>query len=156
MMNDVYSSVLWIRRFGHLGYDNVRRLVVSDHVKGMESVSSVVKPCIREVCVEGKAKILPFSASQSKAEAPLALLHIDLMGPFQYRTHDGFRYRVKRKGSWMSVLFKLTATKCSRCPVPIVAVATKWPEMKTLCPGVFIAGATKSRTIIYAVCPCES
>jgi hypothetical protein len=90
--NDMSSSVLWHRRFGHLGYDNVRRLVDSDHVKGMESVSSVVKPCICEVCVKAKAKTLPFSASQSKAEAPLALLYIDLMGPSQYRTHDGFRY----------------------------------------------------------------
>jgi hypothetical protein len=88
----VSSPSLWHRRFGHLGYDNVRRLVCSGHVKGMESVSSVVKPNMCEVCVQGKAKTLPFSASHSKSEAPLALLHMDLMGPFKVRTHDGFRY----------------------------------------------------------------
>jgi hypothetical protein len=66
----VSSLALWHRRFGHLWYDNVGRLVVSEYVIGMESVSSVVKPNVCEVCVQAKAKTLPLSASQSKAEAP--------------------------------------------------------------------------------------
>ena len=44
-------ATLWHRRYGHLGFDNLHRLVQSDYVLGMDSIPSKIKPSFCEVCV---------------------------------------------------------------------------------------------------------
>ena len=53
------------RRLGHLGYDNVKRLVDKGMVDGVTSVGGCIEFC--EACVHGKQHRLPFPPSNKCA-----------------------------------------------------------------------------------------
>ena len=88
---------LWHRRFCHLGADNMARLVQLDMVEGMGGVSVAafkqLQHGVCEPCVMGKQNRLPFpSGDGSKADKPLALLHMDVCGPMPVPSLGGCRY----------------------------------------------------------------
>jgi transposase InsO family protein len=83
---------LWHRRTGHLGMDNLARLV--NMVTGINVTQDQVKqaatePC--DACFKGKQSRLPFGDSNYTSTAPLQLVHMDLCGPMD-PTLGGARY----------------------------------------------------------------
>lgn len=76
---------LWHRRLGHLGYSSLRRLVKEGMVKGLpltaEEIDNAKQAC--DVCMKTKATRQPFKPSETKTEAPLDLIHMDLCGPLE-------------------------------------------------------------------------
>lgn len=89
------AAMIWHRRFGHLGVNNMARLVRKQMVKGIKLKASdfmklSTQPC--EPCLAGKAHRLPFPASSSKSTAPLQLIHMDVCGPLPVPSLGGSRY----------------------------------------------------------------
>lgn len=83
------SMELWHKRLGHLGYDNVQKLI-DGMVTGI-TVSNAERP-VCESCIKGKQTRNPFPKSASRAETPLALVHTDVCGPMEVESISGYRY----------------------------------------------------------------
>jgi len=67
------------RRLGHLGHDNVKRLVDKGMVHGVKSVGGRIELC--EACINGKQHRDPFPHSNKHARHKLDLIHSDVCGP---------------------------------------------------------------------------
>jgi transposase InsO family protein len=67
------------RRLGHLGHDNVKRLVDKGMVHGVKSVGGRIELC--EACINGKQHRDPFPHSNKRARHKLDLIHSDVCGP---------------------------------------------------------------------------
>lgn len=88
---------LWHHRFGHLGNDNLVKLVKKNMVDGMsvdnnceESVKILCEPCI-----SGKQTREPFHArTEKRATRPLQIVHSDVCGPVTPVSWDGHEYFV--------------------------------------------------------------
>ena len=77
------------RRLGHLGHDNVKRLVDKGMIHGVLSVDGRIDLC--EACIHGKQHRHPFPPSNKKARRKLDLVHSDVCGPLPYSI-GGMRY----------------------------------------------------------------
>ena len=89
------SAELWHRRFGHLGYENLARLLSGDMVTGIGVTAEAFKSAggdICEPCVQAKQHRLPHPSSDSDSKKPLELLHMDVCGPFAEPSLGGARY----------------------------------------------------------------
>jgi hypothetical protein len=91
----VETAELWHRRFGHLGYDNLAKLVKESMVTGMniaapEFSKSGKEAC--EPCIMAKMHRDPFPLSDSKSTEPLQLVHMDVCGPLETQSLGGSRY----------------------------------------------------------------
>ena len=87
------TAELWHRRYGHLGYKNLQRLVKEEMVQGINLTQGQVpaqKVC--ETCVMAKQHCHTHPSSASKASAPLELIHMDVMGPLQEASCGGCKY----------------------------------------------------------------
>jgi transposase InsO family protein len=89
------AAAIWHRRYGHLGYDNMAKMVQSGMVTGInvpakEFLVSKAKAC--EPCIMAKQQRLPFSKSETVTSKPLQLLHMDLCGPMSVTSLGGSRY----------------------------------------------------------------
>ena len=87
---------LWLRRFGHLGYNTLAKLLSEDMVTGInvtaEEFKSVGQQGVCEPCVMGKQHRLPFPASETTSSKPLELVHMDLCGPLPVTSMGGSIY----------------------------------------------------------------
>jgi hypothetical protein len=87
---------LWHRRLGHPGLSSYQHFVSNGMLKNLPVTSDQVKkmkgiPC--DACNRAKAQKLPFpQVSLRPVYAPLAELHLDLMGPFESRGIRGEWY----------------------------------------------------------------
>ena len=89
------SAELWHRRYGHLGYENLARLLSGDMVTGIGVTAEAFKSAgedICEPCVQAKQHRLPHPSSVSDSKEPLELLHMDVCGPFADTSLGGARY----------------------------------------------------------------
>jgi transposase InsO family protein len=89
------SASLLHRRYGHLGHDNMAKLVKHSMVNGLDVDPSTFdeankEPC--EPCVMGKAHRLPFPESDNTAKQLLDVLHMDVCGPMPVDSIGGARY----------------------------------------------------------------
>jgi GAG-pre-integrase domain len=67
----------WHRRFGHIGYTGLQKLLDGNLVEGFEVDTNTLKPdCI--TCTEAKQHIEPFPKSVNQHTKPGELTHIDL------------------------------------------------------------------------------
>jgi hypothetical protein len=85
----------WHRRFGHLGYDNLAKLVKTNMVKGINVSAEDFLEANKEVCEPcalAKQTRLPFQASDTKVDQPLTLVHSDVCGPMKVASLGGKRY----------------------------------------------------------------
>jgi hypothetical protein len=86
---------IWHQRFGHLGYDNMQRLVSETMVKGINVSAADFKAAadhICDTCAVSKSTRGPFRTSDNKTTAPLQLLHSDVCGPINVETPGKARY----------------------------------------------------------------
>lgn len=87
------SSNLWHRRLGHLGMQNVCKLINSKMVDGIkDTVNEHIPFC--EPCVMGKATRNPFNRSRPATSRPLERVHTDVSGKMQVESIDGAWYYV--------------------------------------------------------------
>ena len=79
------DPLLWHRRLGHIGYSSLKRLVESGMVKGLplsaEDIDKAKEIC--DTCMKTKSTRQPFKPSESKTDATLDLIHMDLCGPLE-------------------------------------------------------------------------
>jgi hypothetical protein len=93
------DSVVWHRRFAHLGYQNLAKAV--DMVTGMQVTSKEVLEASKAntvcpPCAMGKQAKLPFpkSAGEHAATEVLGRVHTDVQGPMHVASIGGARYVV--------------------------------------------------------------
>ena len=92
----IETPELWHRRFGHLGYGSLSKLVRGDMVNGIgvkaeEFNEEKTKLC--EPCELSKAHRGPYPPStHTKATQPLHLVHMDVCGPMPTTSLGGNRY----------------------------------------------------------------
>lgn len=88
---------LWHRRYAHLGYNNLARLVNDGLVNGIGVTAKAFKAIKHqacEPCALGKQARLSFTVSGGRRvpERKLALVHMDLCGPMPLPSLGGARY----------------------------------------------------------------
>ncbi|CAI7908665.1 unnamed protein product [Closterium sp. NIES-54] len=82
----------WHERLCHVNFPMLQKLVKDGSLKGLE-----VKGAVREIrscptCLETKLTNFPFSSGTGPAKAPLALVHMDVVGPTRAPSLSGSRY----------------------------------------------------------------
>ena len=87
------SLHLWHCRFGHLGMNNVRKLLNGDLVKGMSDVNENISFC--EGCMMGKQHRCSYPKDDHyRANQPFELVHSDVCGPMSVNSFGGSRYYI--------------------------------------------------------------
>lgn len=88
------EAVKWHQRLGHLGYNNMKRLL--SITKGMnitnKEIEKLDKVC--EICLRARQLRFPFKTERSRASRPLEIIHTDVLGPIDPMTWNGKRYVV--------------------------------------------------------------
>ncbi|CAI7794081.1 unnamed protein product, partial [Closterium sp. NIES-53] len=82
----------WHERLCHINIPMLQKLVKDGSLKGLE-----VKGAVKEIgscptCLETKFTKFPFSSGTGPAKAPLALVHMDVVGPTRAPSLSGSRY----------------------------------------------------------------
>ncbi|CAI7886450.1 unnamed protein product [Closterium sp. NIES-53] len=114
----------WHERQCHVNFPMLQKLVKDGRLKGLEvkGAAKEIRSC--PTCLETKFTKLPFSSSTGPAKAPLALVHMDVVGPTRAPSLSGSRcflwtttrvddhtravwvYPLKTKGEVVAVVFK--------------------------------------------------
>lgn len=97
------TAELWHRRFGHLGYGNLERLVRENLVDGIGVPANAFKTAGAEVCEPcelSKQHRHPFPASETKTARPVELVHMDVCGPMATTSLGGSKYLATFLDDW--------------------------------------------------------
>lgn len=89
--NASHDIQAWHEMLGHCNYDDVLRF--QDVVDGMQIKGKMSRPekeC--EVCIQGKFTQTRNRNPDTRAKAPLQLVHTDLAGPVATESLDGYKY----------------------------------------------------------------
>ena len=89
------EAKLWHQRLGHLSYGTMARRVRDQAVTGMRVTATELQAKTRKTCktcVLAKHAADPHPESNSRAKAPLALIHSDFMGPMKSKSAGGNVY----------------------------------------------------------------
>ena len=89
------TADLWHRRYGHLGFSNLARLVKEKMVTGINVAADAfeaAKHQVCEPCVLGKQHRLPFPEGHGSKPKALDLVHMDVCGPMPEPSLGGKRY----------------------------------------------------------------
>jgi hypothetical protein len=123
MSVDQQTTRLWHLPFGHLGYDNLARLVRHGIVEGVPLAAPLFSesngPC--EACALAKQLRLPFKTSASTSTRVLQLIYRDVMGPFA-----------------------VTSIGCAKCAVTFLDDYSKQSVVKPLAYKSQVAGVLKA------------
>ena len=85
----------WHCRFGHLGMDNVSKLVISKLVEEMDCNEKAERKSVCEPCVMGKQHRTPYPKGEStRANEVFEVVHSDVCGPMSVSSHGGSQYFV--------------------------------------------------------------
>ncbi|UYV72131.1 hypothetical protein LAZ67_9001917 [Cordylochernes scorpioides] len=92
MCIDKNSSEIWHNRFGHLNFDDLKKLQRENLVNGLpKGEFKSITSC--ETCIRGKQTRLPFpEVSLTKSTEPLQLIHSDICGPMRTKSYGGALY----------------------------------------------------------------
>ncbi|CAI7885082.1 unnamed protein product [Closterium sp. NIES-53] len=82
----------WHERLCHINIPMLQKLVKDGSLKGLEvkGVAKEIGSC--PTCLETKFTMFPFSSGTVTAKAPLALVHMDVVGPTRAPSLSGSRY----------------------------------------------------------------
>ena len=83
----------WHRRFGHIGYSGIQKLVDLKMVDGLSVDTESAKPDC-EICVQAKQSIKPFDGIPDRKSKPGELTHIDLWGKYDIASINGYQYYI--------------------------------------------------------------
>ena len=89
------SAELWHRRFGHIGYSGLERLVREEMVKGLSITPQEIQDAAGDMCdtcTDAKQARKPFKAAEEKSTRILDLVHMDLCGPMPETSLAGNSY----------------------------------------------------------------
>ena len=76
------DQYLWHCIFGHLGINNVNKLIEENMVRGMDGVNDKNDKQFYEACTKGKQKRCPYPTSADyRASEPFGLVYSDVCGP---------------------------------------------------------------------------
>ena len=85
------DSMLWHRRFGHIGMDATRAALTKNYVTGVKLDGSFIRDhCIS--CIVGKSPQKSYALRGNRAKQIGELLHMDLCGPFPVQAPRGEKY----------------------------------------------------------------
>ena len=83
----------WHKRFGHVGYSGLQKLLSDNLVDGLNvDAQSPKLGCI--TCIEAKHTEDPFPKKQSWLTEPGELMHIDLWGKYEIESINGHQYYI--------------------------------------------------------------
>jgi gag-polypeptide of LTR copia-type/Integrase core domain/GAG-pre-integrase domain len=81
----------WHKRFGHVGYSGLQKMLDKNLVNGFSVDKNSLKPdCI--ACTEAKKSVEPFEKSSDRNTEPGDLTHIDLWGKYDIASINGNHY----------------------------------------------------------------
>lgn len=86
------KTKLWHKRFGHIGFSNLKRVVELDLVEGIDKLE-IKKTQFCESCTNGKMMRNNFG-TREKSRRLLEIIHSDVCGPINPTSHDGNNYFV--------------------------------------------------------------
>lgn len=102
--NGCYDIQTWHEILGHCNYDDVSKL--QDVVEGMQIKGKFDKSKLScETCTKGKFVQSRNREPDSRAKAPLELIHTDLAGPVDPVAKDGFKYALAFTDDYSSTVF---------------------------------------------------
>lgn len=81
----------WHRRYGHIGFGGLEKLIKSNVVNGLDRNIQFPKLNFCEPCINGKMTRIPFG-TRTKSNRILEIIHSDICGPITPETHDGHKY----------------------------------------------------------------
>ena len=85
------DSILWHRRFGHIGMEATKATLTKDYAKGIQFEGPFIHDhCIP--CIVGKSPQRSYSYQGNRAGKIGELLHMDLCGPFPVQAPHGEKY----------------------------------------------------------------
>jgi hypothetical protein len=83
----------WHKRFGHVGYGGLQKLLDDKLVQGFTVDTNTPKPdCV--ACTEGKLSTEPYKTNAHRNTAPGELTHIDLWGKYDMVSINGHQYYI--------------------------------------------------------------
>ncbi|CAI5930304.1 unnamed protein product [Closterium sp. NIES-65] len=82
----------WHERLCHVNIPMLQKLVKDGCLKGLEVKGGAKEVGSCPTCLETKFTKFPFSSSTGPAKAPLALVHVDVVGPTRALSLSGSRY----------------------------------------------------------------
>ena len=80
------DSILWHMRLGHINYNKMKKMA---NIGLIPNLDLDLKPC--ESCISGKMTRKPFEKLE-RAKDLLELIHSDICGPLNVKTHRGMKY----------------------------------------------------------------
>src|SRR5207302_9158106 len=90
-MTSAPSWETWHRRFGHVGYSGLQKLLDKHLVNGLHIDLNTDKPdCI--ACTEAKMSQAPYGPTKEKLSKPGELTHVDLWGKYDVESIHGNSY----------------------------------------------------------------
>jgi transposase InsO family protein len=95
LSKDKPDAETWHRRFGHLGYSNLKKLVSKDMVKGISLTSDEINEAAEDTCdtcLRAKQTRHPFEEAEHKTTEVLEIVHMDLCGPMPEESLGGHKY----------------------------------------------------------------
>ena len=109
---------LWHCRFGHLGMDNISKLLNENMVGGMSGVKDGDMSDVCEACVLGKQHRMPFpKKSFNKVTELFETVHSDVCGPMNVKSFGKLQYFVTfidEYSRYTQVYFLKEKMKCWR------------------------------------------
>lgn len=102
--NTCHDMQTWHEILGHCNYEDVLRL--QNVVSGMQIKGKTDRPdqeC--EVCIQGKFVQTRNRDPDSRAEAPLQMVHTDLAGPVATESIDGYKYVQSLTDDYSNAMF---------------------------------------------------
>src|ERR1700676_4201279 len=92
-MESAQSWETWHKRYGHIGYSGLQKLLDNNMVEGLEIDTNTPKPdCV--ACTEAKQNVEPFPKVNNRNSQTGDLTHIDLWGKYTIRSVNGNQYYI--------------------------------------------------------------
>ncbi|GJP51657.1 hypothetical protein CLOM_g10809 [Closterium sp. NIES-68] len=82
----------WHERLCHVNFPMLQKLVKNGSLKGLEVKGEVKEIGSCPTCLETKFSKFPFNSATGPAKTPLALVHMDVVGPTRAPSLSGSRY----------------------------------------------------------------
>ncbi|XP_075102696.1 uncharacterized protein LOC142177534 [Nicotiana tabacum] len=101
--DSIVKEKVWHYRLGHMPFSNMKNVSSVSISKS----SKFFTPCV--ICPMARQSKLPFPSSSISTKKVFELIHVDIWGPYNSATYDGFRYFLTivddfSRGTWTYLL----------------------------------------------------